>query len=239
MILHRPIEVGMKLISRATPVALLARTNGTSLVIRTETETVDGEPVNAQFVTEFFRGVHADVSRGERPPSHRLDETAKAGARLKEIRYPIADDQTTRYAAASGDFFEIHLDDEAARAVGLPGRIVHGLCTMAFTGRAVLEAAGVDDPGAIARLAVRFSAPLRPGGTIATRIWALDGPHVFGFEALDSEGQLVIKDGRAELRGEGRDRKRSIRFPSIPPPDVLVSRRQEERVPESSHQGAD
>ena len=37
MILHRPIEVGMKLISRATPVALLARTNGTSLVIRTET----------------------------------------------------------------------------------------------------------------------------------------------------------------------------------------------------------
>jgi acyl dehydratase len=200
MILHRPIEVGMKLISRATPVALLARTNGTSLVIRTETETVDGEPVNTQFVTEFFRGVHADVSRGERPPSHRLDETAKAGARLTEIRYRIADDQTTRYAAASGDFFEIHLDDEAARAVGLPGRILHGLCTMAFTGRAVLEAAGVDDPGAIARLAVRFSAPLRPGGTIATRIWALDGSRVFGFEALDAEGQLVIKDGRAELR---------------------------------------
>ena len=132
-------------------------------MIRTETETVDGEPVNAQFVTEFFRGVHADVSRGERPPGHRLDETAKASARLTEIRYPIADDQTTRYAAASGDFFEIHLDDEAARAVGLPGRIVHGLCTMAFTGRAVLEAAGVDDPSAIARLAVRFSAPLRPG----------------------------------------------------------------------------
>ena len=200
MILHRPIEVGMKLISRATPVALLARTNGTSLVIRTETETVKGEPVNSQFVTEFFRGVHTDVSRGERPPSHRLDETAKASARLTEIRYPIADDQTTRYAAASGDFFEIHLDDEAARAVGLPGRIVHGLCTMAFTGRAVLESAGVDDPGVIARLAVRFAAPLRPGGTIATRIWELDGGRAFGFEALDSEGQPVVKDGLAELR---------------------------------------
>ncbi|MGZ8708164.1 MAG: MaoC/PaaZ C-terminal domain-containing protein [Gaiellaceae bacterium] len=200
MILHRPIEVGMRLISRATPVALLARMNGTSLVIRTETETVEGEPVNTQFVTEFFRGVHADVTRGERPPGHRLDETARAGARLMEIRYPIADDQTARYAAASGDFFEIHLDDDAARAVGLPGRIVHGLCTMAFTGRAVLEAAGVHDPGAIARLAVRFSAPLQPGGTITIRVWALDGGHVFGFEALDSNGQLVIKDGRAELR---------------------------------------
>lgn len=71
---------------------------------------------------------------------------------------------------------------------------------MAFTGRAVLEAAGLDDPGAIARLAVRFSAPLQPGGTVTTRIWALDERHVFGFEALDSEGRLVIKDGRAELR---------------------------------------
>ena len=140
------------------------------------------------------------MSRGERPPSHRLDETAKAGATLTEIRFPIADDQTTRYAAASGDFFEIHLDDEAARAVGLPGRIVHGLCTMAFTGRAVLEAAGVRRPRCdrAARSAVFGSASA--GGTIATRIWALDEPHVFGFEALDSEGQLVIKDGRAELR---------------------------------------
>jgi acyl dehydratase len=71
---------------------------------------------------------------------------------------------------------------------------------MAFTGRAVLESAGVDDPGVIARLAVRFAAPLRPGGTIATRIWELDGGRAFGFEALDSEGQPVVKDGLAELR---------------------------------------
>ena len=54
-----------------------------------------------------------------------------------------------RYAAASGDDFAIHLDDEFARKVGLPGRIVHGLCTMAFAGRAVLEAAGVDDPRSV------------------------------------------------------------------------------------------
>ncbi len=65
-----------------------------------------------------------------------------ARARLAEITYPVALDQTERYAAASGDDFAIHLDDEFARRVGLPGRIVHGLCTIAFAGRAVLEAAG-------------------------------------------------------------------------------------------------
>ena len=85
---------------------------------------------------------------GEPAPDHRLSDDVRSTAPRAEIRYEIADDQTDRYAEASGDFFEIHLDDEAARAVGLPGRIVHGLCTMALTGRAVLDAAGLDDPGA-------------------------------------------------------------------------------------------
>ena len=94
--------------------------------------------------------------------------------------------------------FAIHLDDEIARQVGLPGRIVHGLCTMAFAGRAVLEAAGVADPQAVKRLAVRFSAPLFPGESLTTRVWRLDGG--FGFESLNSDGKPVIKDGWAELR---------------------------------------
>jgi acyl dehydratase len=165
---HRPIEAGMTLVSRATPVALLGRPNGTSLVIKTETRTVDGELVNEQYVTEFFRGVETPESVGERAPAHRLDVDGEP---------PLA---------------------EVAYVVGLPGRIVHGLCTMAFAGRAVLEAAGVDDPTRVARLAVRFSAPLFPGETVTTRVWQVDGH--YGFESLNAEGKPVIKDGLAEVR---------------------------------------
>ena len=43
---------------------------------------------------------------------------------------------SARYAGASGDFNPIHLDDEFARSVGLPGRILHGLYTMALLARA-------------------------------------------------------------------------------------------------------
>jgi acyl dehydratase len=43
---------------------------------------------------------------------------------------------TYRYAGASGDFNPIHIDDEFARAVGLPSRILHGLWTMAQCARA-------------------------------------------------------------------------------------------------------
>jgi acyl dehydratase len=195
MVFHRRLEPGMTVVSRARPVALLPRPNGTSLVIRTETRTEAGELVNEQYVTEFFRGVTAPEGVGERAPDHRLE---KDGDALAEVASPIADDQAARYAAASGDDFAIHLDDEFARSVGLPGRIVHGLCTLAFAGRAVLETAGIDDPSRVRRLAVRFSAPVFPGDTVTTQVWRVDGG--YGFETVDGQGNAVLKDGRLELR---------------------------------------
>jgi acyl dehydratase len=196
-VLHRPLEAGTTVVVQAAPIALLARPNGTSLVIHVVTRDEHGEALNEQYVTEFFRGVEAPASIGERAPDHGFEADGKPP--LAEITHAIADDQTVRYADASGDHFAIHLDDEFARSVGLPGRIVHGLCTMAFTGRAVLETAGIADPLAIRRLAVRFSAPLFPGDTLTTSVWEL-GEGRYGFVAAGSDGAPVIKDGRAELR---------------------------------------
>jgi acyl dehydratase len=194
MLLHRPIEPGMSLVSHATPVALLPHPKGTSLVIKSETRTEDGELVNEQYVTEFFRGIDGAEPIGERPPSHRFEAQ---GDPVAEIQHAIAEDQTDRYAAASGDDFAIHLDDEFARRVGLPGRIVHGLATMAHATRAVREAAGSDDPHSLRRIAVRFSAPLFPGETLTTRVWRVDGKYVF--DALGGDGRPVLKDGLVEL----------------------------------------
>jgi acyl dehydratase len=61
---------------------------------------------------------------------------------------------TYRYAGASGDFNPIHIDDEFARSVGLPGRILHGLWSMAQVARAQTEAAG--GPEKLRRLSVQF-----------------------------------------------------------------------------------
>ena len=94
MVLHRPIAPGATLLSRATPVALLARPNGTSLVIKTETRDGDGELVNEQYVTEFFRGVTAEEGVGERAPDHRLEVDGEPP--LAEVTYAVADDQTVQ-----------------------------------------------------------------------------------------------------------------------------------------------
>jgi acyl dehydratase len=196
MVLHRPIEAGMKLVSTATPVALLPRGSGSALVIHTETKTDAGELLNEQWVTEFFRGIDAGETRGVQPRDHRLSEEIRDSAALAEIVQPVAPDQANRYADASGDHFAIHLDDDFARAVGLPGRIVHGFCTLAFTSRAVLEAAGA---GQLGRIAARFSAPVFPGEALTTRIWDLGGGS-YGFEASCGPDRVVIKDGLAVVR---------------------------------------
>jgi acyl dehydratase len=50
--------------------------------------------------------------------------------------------QLVQYAGASGDFYEIHYDQEFARAMGLPGVILHGLLKAAFLARLVTSWAG-------------------------------------------------------------------------------------------------
>ena len=111
-------------------------------------------------------------------------------------------DQTYRYAEASGDVNPIHIDVNIARMAGLPGIIVHGLCTMAFCSKAVIESVCGGDPRRLRRLRVRFVRPVLPGQTISTRIWAADKSAElmrFDFETVNPNGRAVIRGGIAEV----------------------------------------
>jgi acyl dehydratase len=192
----RPIAPGDVLRSKATPVYVAVRGVGTTVAVRTETVDATGAPVNEQFVTLFFRGPFEGQSGGEPTPDHKLTAATKSSPPVAEVTYRFDEDQTFRYADASGDPVRIHLDDAAAQAVGLPGIIIHGLCTMAFCGRAVIETVAGGDPTRLARLAVKFSRPVLPGQEITVRIYAT-GDETYGFEALNADRQAVVKDGLA------------------------------------------
>ena len=84
---------------------------------------------------------------------HRQGIVVKEGDRI-ELKVKPDRYVTIRYAGASGDFNPIHIDEEFARQVGLPGRILHGLWTMAQLARAHTEAAG--GPEKLKRLSVQF-----------------------------------------------------------------------------------
>jgi acyl dehydratase len=77
-----------------------------------------------------------------------------AGEQIPELRVTPDRFLTVRYAGASGDYNPIHIDEEFARSVGLPGRILHGLYSMAQVARAATEAGG--GPGSLRRLSVQF-----------------------------------------------------------------------------------
>jgi acyl dehydratase len=78
----------------------------------------------------------------------------EVGAQIPELRVTPDRYLTARYAGASGDFNPIHIDEQFARSVGLPGRILHGLWTMAQVARAQTEAGG--GPEHLKRLTVQF-----------------------------------------------------------------------------------
>jgi acyl dehydratase len=107
---------------------------------------------------------------------------------------------TVRYAGASGDFNPIHIDEEFAKQVGLPGRILHGLWTMAQVARAHTEAAG--GPEKLERLSVQFRGMGRMEEEIVvtgTVREAAEGKVTVDSEA-EQAGKRVIRNGVAELR---------------------------------------
>ena len=81
----------------------------------------------------------------------------RVGDELPAQSFPVTRLSLVRYAGASGDFNVIHWSDRAARAVGLPSVIAHGMYTMAQAGRFVTEWAG-GDPAAVTDFGVNFSA---------------------------------------------------------------------------------
>lgn len=202
MTFHQPIRPGMVLRSKAAPVGVQVKPSGTTATAKIETRDEAGDLVNEQYMTAFIRGVSDGDSAGEPPPGHAFPEEVRGGDPVAEVPQRLDDDQTFRYADASGDRMPIHLDEDFARNVGLPGIIIHGLCTMAFTSHAVVTTVCGGDTERLKRLAVRFSKPVLPGQEITTRIWQAGergGRTVYAFETGNPEGELVIKDGLAEV----------------------------------------
>ncbi len=101
------------------------------------------------------------------------------------------------YAAASGDFNPIHIDKEMAQMSGLPGNILHGMCTMAWAVEAAVDALG-GDPGSLARVKVRFSKPVKIDDQVTFTV-KVDGKKV-EIAAVNQDGEEVLKNAA----GEGR-----------------------------------
>ena len=121
------------------------------------------------------------------------------GQQLPELKVTPDRYLTYRYAGASGDFNPIHIDDDFAQQVGLPGKILHGLWTMAQVARALTEAAG--GPHALKRLDVQFRGvglPEREITVTSTVQEVSDGVAVVHTVA-EQDGKAIIRNAEAQL----------------------------------------
>jgi acyl dehydratase len=106
---------------------------------------------------------------------------------------------TVRYAGASGDYNPIHIDEEFAKSVGLPGRILHGLYTMAQVARAHTEAGG--GPESLKRLSVQFRGMGLPEHeiTVTSTVKSVEGNTVVCDTVAEQDGNAIIRNAEAEV----------------------------------------
>jgi acyl dehydratase len=124
----------------------------------------------------------------------------KAGDQIPELKVTPDKYLPHRYAGASGDFNPIHIDPEFAKAVGLPGNILHGLYGMALVARANAQAMG-GDPRSLKRLSVQFRGMAFPEQEITvtgTVTEERDGRLIVATEA-EQGGNRIIRNAEAEL----------------------------------------
>jgi len=121
------------------------------------------------------------------------------GQELPELKVTPDRFLTVRYAGASGDFNPIHIDEDFAKQVGLPGRILHGLWSMAQVARAQTDAAG--GPHTLRRLSVQFrgmGVPEQELTVTSTVREVRDGNAIVDTEA-EQAGNKIIRKAEAEL----------------------------------------
>lgn len=121
------------------------------------------------------------------------------GSELPTLRLTPDLAVTERYASASGDFNPIHLDEEFAKSVGLPGRILHGLYTMALLARSQTDAAG--GPDTLKRLAVTFRGVALPGYeiTITSAVSEHRDGRVVVTATATQQAKAIIRNAVVEL----------------------------------------
>ena len=166
----KPIVPGQRLLSQSSLVGIRNSSAGALFMVRSDTHTHDGKPVCTQRATCLVQNQRLPKDLGE---SHPDKPAIRRNGEPDTATFPIDDQQTLRYAEAARDYSPYTLDAGAAREMGLPAAIVHGMCTLALVARSVVDGACAGDSRRLRRLGCRFSYPLyvEPQQALQARLW--------------------------------------------------------------------
>jgi acyl dehydratase len=128
---------------------------------------LDGERIATGKATLLVRNSIAAGGQTKGRPALAKSSDGSDESTLRLVKH-VTQEQIDAYADVSGDHNPIHINPEAARAVGLDGTIAHGMLNMAFVGQMLTDwlSRQPTGPGWVSRLRVRFQAMVRPNDTV-------------------------------------------------------------------------
>ena len=189
---HAPLQLDIPYRINAALSLHEARPAGEFLHIDTEVSDPAGALVASTRSTLFVR-----------PPGRIVAPQTKGAPQAplrpckKLVPWRVADDQPERYARASLDTNPIHLDDTVAQASGLPGRILHGMCTLAYGARA-LSSRAAGHRLQLTYLRARFGRPVFPKDVLTCRLYEADDG-ADPFDVVQQDGTVVLSRGLARF----------------------------------------
>ncbi len=199
LILHKPLPTSGVVIGRTRITNLIDKGAGKGALLYSARDIFDhatGDLLATTTSTTFLRGDGG--FGGEATPAPRPHAIPERPHDLS-LDLPTAANAALIYRL-SGDYNPLHASPHVAAAGGFPRPILHGLCTYAVAGRAVLRATCGNDPARLKSLKVRFTAPVYPGETIRTEIWRDEDTVSFRAWAVERD-LLVLDNGWAEITG--------------------------------------
>ncbi|KWV48519.1 3-alpha,7-alpha,12-alpha-trihydroxy-5-beta-cholest-24-enoyl-CoA hydratase [Bradyrhizobium macuxiense] len=196
--IYRPLPAAGSVTSRLKMLDIVDKgaDKGALLLFKREVrETKSHEPIADVTGTFFLRGNGGFGGVSKSPPAPQAIPERPADASCEIKTSP----QAALLYRLNGDSNPLHADPDIAVAAGFPRPILHGSCAYAVACHAVIKMACSYEPVRLRRFDLRFSAPVFPGETIRTEMWAEDNG-LFAFRCLAVERCVVIlNNGVAEV----------------------------------------
>jgi acyl dehydratase len=190
LVIHREPRDGDTLTTAARIVAVGQRRPGAFVTVRLTARGASGEPVSTSDYGMLYRGVK--VAGADRC-IEQLEDPPKHAARVEAVDdIPIAATAAHVYTECARIWNPIHTDPEYARSAGLPGIILHGTATLAFSISALMKSVRLPS-ASIKRIRCRFAGMVLMPSTLT--VHASQEGDAIAFETRNEKNEPVIERG--------------------------------------------
>ncbi|TPX42713.1 hypothetical protein SeLEV6574_g05450 [Synchytrium endobioticum] len=217
LVLKKPIPTSGTLKSNSRIIDIQDKGSGAAVVIGTTTTDESGAVVVENEMTTFIRGMggfaggpQASPSRGNATAANNPPKRAPDAV----VREKTSEEQAVLYRL-SGDYNPLHVDPSMSKMGGFDVPILHGLCTLAYAGRHVLQKFCDNKPANFLAMKVRFASPVFPGETVETSMWKEGNKVIFQVKVVE-RNVVAISNAAVELADAAASANASAPSASLP-----------------------